>query len=284
MRSLYGLTKAEYTRLRSPASVLEELEQLVARDPVHVVEFADDLFTLDHGWLREFLPAYRTRIGRPFVCDVRADTLDAEVVGLLETAGCAAVRMGVESGSERVRRQVHHKHLSTAAIRRAALLVKAAGIRLLTYNIVGAPGETLDEALETVRLNRELRPDYAWCALLQPYPGTAIRDDARAQGLLRDDADLDRFPTSLFSVSLFDSRERGAMESLQRLFDIFVQVPIPLRLVRGLLGVPPTLLHDAVFRLSYARYVRAIEQVTALDVLRTGLSSYRRFVSRDRGE
>jgi len=282
MRVLYGVTRAEYTRRRSPASVLEELELLVARDPVKVVEFVDDLFTLDHGWLRDFLPAYRARIGRPFVCDVRADTLDAEVVRDLRAAGCVAVRMGVESGCERVRREVFNKRLPTAVLRRAARLVKAEGIRLLTYNIVGAPGETLDEALETVRLNREIRPDYAWCGLLQPFPGTAIRDRAREAGLLHDDSDIDRFPASFFAVSLLDTRERGAMESLQRLFDILVQVPFPLRLVRAFLAVPPTPLHDALFKLSYAAYVLKIEQVTLRDVLRIGLSSHRRFVTRDR--
>ena len=80
MRSLYGLSRTAYTRRRSPGSVLEELELLVARDPVKVVEFVDDLFTLDHAWLRDFLPEYRARIGRPFVCDVRADTLHAGIV------------------------------------------------------------------------------------------------------------------------------------------------------------------------------------------------------------
>jgi radical SAM superfamily enzyme YgiQ (UPF0313 family) len=284
MRSLYGLTKAEYTRRRSPASVLEELELLVRRDPVEVVEFIDDTFTLDHAWLRDFLPAYRARIGRPFVCDVRADTLDAEVVEALRAAGCVAVRMGVESGSERVRQQVLRKRTPTAVLRRAGRLVKAAGIRLLTYNMVGVPGETLDEALETVRLNREIGPDYAWCALLQPFPGTAIRQEARACGLLPDDSDIDRFPTSFFSVSLLDSRERGAMESLQRLFDFLVQVPVPLRAARALLGFSPTPLHDVLFKLSYARYVLTIERVGLWEVLRAGLSSHRRFVSRDRGE
>ncbi len=284
IRSLYGLSKAEYTRRRSPGSVLEELELLVARDPVKVVEFADDLFTIDRAWLRDFLPAYRARIGRPFACDVRADTLGAETVRDLRVAGCVAVRMGVESGSERVRQRVYGKRLPTALIHRAARLVRAEGIRLLTYNIVGTPGETLDEALETIQLNRELRPHYAWCALLQPFPGTEIRDQAKDQGLLRDDSDIDRFPASFFAFSVLDSRERGAMESLQRLFDLLVQVPVPLRLVRALLGLAPTPLHDALFKLSYASYLLRIERVSLLDVLRTGLSSHRRIVTRDRGE
>jgi radical SAM superfamily enzyme YgiQ (UPF0313 family) len=282
MRKLYGLTKAEYVRRRSPESVLAELEILIARHAVRMVEFIDDTFALDHAWLRAFLPAYRSRIGRPFVCDVRADTLDAEVVRALREAGCAAVRMGVESGSERVRQQILNKHLATDALRRANLLLKREGIRLLTYNIVGVPGESLSEALETVRLNRELRPDYAWCGLLQPYPGTAIRDTARAQGLLSDDSDIDRFPESFFSVSLLNASTRDAMESLQRLFDLFVQIPIPLWAVRAILRCPPTPLHDVLFKLSYAGYVHRIERVSLLEVLRTGLSSHRHFVSRER--
>lgn len=82
---------------------------------------------------------------------------------------------------------------------------------------------------------------------------------------------------------MLDSPQRDAMESLQRLFDPLVQVPVPLRLVRRLIERPPTRLHDALFKLSYAGYVARIERVTPLDVLRTGISSHRRFVTRDRG-
>ncbi|MBW2256547.1 MAG: MBL fold metallo-hydrolase [Deltaproteobacteria bacterium] len=280
LRKLYGLSKSEYARRRSPESVLEELEELMARHSVQVVEFIDDTFTLDHRWLRAFLPEYRQRIGRPFVCDVRADTLDAQTVRALREAGCTAVRMGVESGSERIRQQVLRKNLSTAAIRRANRLVKSEGIRLMTYNVVGVPGESLDEALETLCLNRELRPDYAWCGLLQPFPGTAIRDTARACGLLPNDSDIDHFPQSFFTVSLLNTAERPAMESLQRLFDLFVRVPLPLLAVRAILRSPPTRLHDFLFKLSYAGYVRKIEGVGVLEVLRTGLSSHRRMVNR----
>lgn len=279
-RELYGTHPAEHVRRRSQAAVLDELDDLVARNPVQVVEFIDDTFTLNRPWLSEFLPAYARRIARPFVCDVRADTLSSELMHELRRAGCAAVRLGVESGSDRVRQQILGKQVSRRAIIEAARLIRDSGARLMTYNIVGAPDESLDEALQTLQLNRKLRPDYALCSLLQPYPGTAIRQRAQQQGLLVGDDDIDRYPSSLYTVSLLLNPDKRALESLQRLFDLLVRVPLPLSMVRRLLATGPSALHDLLFKASYAGYLRGVERFTLSDLLRAGLASHRQFVNR----
>ena len=282
LRELYGVSPAEQVRRRSPEAVLDELCHLVNRHPVRVVEFIDDTFTLQRPWLRRFLPPYARLVGRPFVCDVRADTLDREVVAALRDAGCAAVRLSVESGNEHIRQQVLGKRLPRETIVRACRLVKEHRIRLLTYNIVGAPGETLDQALETLAFNRALGPDHAWCALLQPYPGTRVRKLAGELGLLpdADDLDLDAMPETLFSFSPLSGPHQQALESLQRLFHLLVKVPLPLFMVRRLLSCGPTALHDWGFKLSYASYLRSIEKMPLTDLLRAGLSAHHSFVSR----
>ena len=284
MRELYKVSPAEHVRRRSPEAVLDELAQLVAHNPVRVVEFIDDTFTLQRSWLRDFLPGYARRVGRPFACDVRADTLDREVTAALRDAGCAAVRLSVESGNEQIRQQVLGKRLSRGAIERACRLVKEHGIRLLTYNIVGAPGETLDQALETLAFNRALKPDHAWCALLQPYPGTRVRQMAEEQGLLSGGhdagSDLEEMPATVFSFSTLAGPHQPALESLQRLFHFLVKVPLPLPLVRRLLSRGPTALHDWGFKLSYAAYLRTIEGMPLTDLLRAGLTAHDTFVTR----
>ena len=282
LRELYGVSPAKHVRRRSPDAVLDELSDLMDRHPVRVVEFIDDTFTLRRSWLRRFLPRYARLVGRPFVCDVRADTLDREVVAALRDAGCAAVRMSVESGNEQIRQQVLGKRLPREVIERACRLVKEYGIRLLTYNIVGAPGETLDQALETLAFNRALAPDHAWCALLQPYPGTRVRRLAEEQGLLPEagEVEVEAIPESLFSFSPLASPHRAALESLQRLFHMLVKAPLPLFLVRRLLSRGPTALHDWGFKLSYASYLRSIEKMPLTDLLRAGLSTHDSFVNR----
>ena len=282
LRELYGVAPAVQVRRRSAGAVLGELAALVARYPVRVIEFIDDTFTLHRPWLWRFLLRYAEQIGLPFVCDVRADTLDRRVVAALRDAGCAAVRMSVESGNERIRQQVLGKGLSREAIVRGCRLVKEYGIRLLTYNIVGAPGETLDQALETLAFNRALAPDHAWCALLQPYPGTRVRRLAEEQGLLPEagEVEVEAIPESLFSFSPLASPHRAALESLQRLFHMLVKAPLPLFLVRRLLSRGPTALHDWGFKLSYASYLRSIEKMPLTDLLRAGLSTHDSFVNR----
>ena len=277
LRDLYDVSIGDYVRRRQPEAVIEELERLVSTLPVRLIEFADDTFTLNRQWLRAFLPVYQSRVARPFVCDVRADTLDKATIEALRLAGCVAVRMSVESGSERVRQAILGKGLSTAAIRRAARAVRQSGIKLLTYNIVGSPGETLEEALETLALNRQLRPDHAWCALLQPYPGTAIRQTAIEQGVIARDAGVDDFRESVFSSVFLSEPHRGQILRLQRIFDFLVQVKIPMGIIRRMLSIGPDALYDAAFKISYARYLRRIERLDLMDLVRIGMSAHNRF-------
>jgi radical SAM superfamily enzyme YgiQ (UPF0313 family) len=69
-------------------------------------------------------------------------------------------------------------------ILRAAENAKRHGIRRLTFNIVGMPFETLDDAEETLALNQAIAPEFFYFFTYLPLEGTPLYDLAKREGLL----------------------------------------------------------------------------------------------------
>ena len=82
------------------------------------------------------------------------------LVRTVKEMGCICIRMGVESGNDYLRQKVLNKKVTTEQIKTAAGHIKQHGIKLATYNILGLPGETLDNAIETYKLNKEIGTDF----------------------------------------------------------------------------------------------------------------------------
>jgi radical SAM superfamily enzyme YgiQ (UPF0313 family) len=172
---------------RPPGHVLAELRSLARCGDLNYVLFVDDTFTLDRDWLAEFLPAYAAQFGLGFSVHSRPDTLDEALARDLARAGCRHVVLGLESGSERVRREVMCRPMAEATIRRAAAAVREAGLTLTLNAMYGLPGETPAEAAQTLALAEDLDPHDVGHFAFHPYPGTALFGECRRRGLLPPD-------------------------------------------------------------------------------------------------
>jgi hypothetical protein len=76
-------------RRRKPVLVVDELEWILHRYQPDMLWLADDVFTINHGWLGEFAAEMGRRgIRIPFECISRADRLNARVADLLAGLGC----------------------------------------------------------------------------------------------------------------------------------------------------------------------------------------------------
>ena len=250
--------KGRYVRHRAPERVIEEIETVKAKKTVGRVYFADDTFALSKEWLRQFLPLYGQRIATPFHCLVRINQVNDELAGLMRANGCETVFFGIESGNNRIRNEVLKKEVSDDEIRRGAAILKSHGIRFRTYNIVGFPGETIDQALETVKLNVEIGTDYPWCSIFMPYPGTRLAEFARQEGFLRDDTRLDTMESSFHITSLLDNPDRDKLVNLHKFFQTAVIFPGLLPLIRGLIRLPANPLFQLWFGFVYfLLYIRS---------------------------
>ena len=179
-------------RTRSIEAVMAQLRELVAVHGVEHVHFEDDILNLDRRRFRQLLEAM-IDADLPLTWDtpngVRADLLTEELVGLCRRAGCVYLIFGVESGSQRVLDDVVDKEMDLSAVVEAARWCFEAELDALAFYIVGLPGETSNEADETVRFAFDLFDRFGTTPLLQiwrPYVQTGLFDRADSEGWLRD--------------------------------------------------------------------------------------------------
>lgn len=176
-----------HIRRRSPENVISELKLAKERWHISSVSFVDDVFTISGGWLEKFLESYRNAINLPFYCNIHPLAFTSEIATMLKQSGCRLIVVGVQSGSERIRRNVYLRRESNEAINRAVDVAKQAGLNVNIDHIFGAPGETEEDIVESLRFCRNLKPQMVQSFWLTYYPGTPIIASANKSGVLSDE-------------------------------------------------------------------------------------------------
>jgi hypothetical protein len=260
-------------RVRSPENVVREIEAVRAVSGLSFVQFRCSMFPHERQWLEEFAAIYPRRVGLPFYAHVRANHMSEEVVSLLAQAGCKSVNMGIECADETYRREVLHRPMSNQTIRDACRRLHDHGIAILADNMVGLPGRTLEDDIETLRFNAECQIEYPLAMILQPYPGTEIDRYAREHGHFDGDYSAIGYNYYFRSPLRFASEaERQQIENLQKLFAVTAEAPWLLPIVRRLIRLRPNLVFTSIFRWWYAWcYLRRImrHRLRWADVLET---------------
>ncbi len=241
--------KGRVVRRRGVDHVMREL-RFLREGGCRFIRFMDDIFTLSPEWIHEFSLRYRREIGLPFSCLVRANVITPGMVRDLKEAGCHRIMMGIEAGNDHLRYEVFKRRMTREQILDAARMIRGAGLKLVTANILAIPGGSLEADWETVDLNIEARPSYASAALLQAFPGTEIHEIADHMGLLQDD-NLDRISTGGFGFSSAlrypDEKEHRKVENLHKFFPLLVWFPWLKPLVRILITLPRNRLYEALY-------------------------------------
>ena len=173
-------------RIRSPKSVVDEIEALVAMG-VDDLFFVDDTITIDKKNVLAICDLMVERgIKIHFKISARVDTINQEVVDALKKAGCYRIHFGIESANAE-----HLKYLQKGQtpekVERACKMVRKAGIGFFAYMMIGIPHETKKEMFETVDFAKKLKPDYAQFSICTPYPKVELYFQMLSEGIVPED-------------------------------------------------------------------------------------------------
>jgi anaerobic magnesium-protoporphyrin IX monomethyl ester cyclase len=193
------------TRLRSPESVIEEMIHLKEhywhatkfdysasaniseKDSLKIedntlVYFVDDVFTVNKKRVKKLLRMMiDKKLDMRWKCEARADHLDDEICELMAEAGCERVKIGFESGSDRILSQVKKLETRDEMLEGAAMLRKA-GVPFSGYFMAGFPGETDEDVRQTIDFAKRVEADYYSLSVLAPYYGTELYDQLMENG------------------------------------------------------------------------------------------------------
>lgn len=181
-------------RTRSPQNVVQEMEYLIDRYGVKYVDFMDDNMTLDKRRWEQILDIMiEGRLNIEWsALNVRADSLDDNILTKMKRAGCWWINLSPESGSQRVVDSVIKKNQNLQKVEEAVTICRRIGIKVGCNFVLGLINETKEDLQKTVEFARKLKrmgssPIQPYMAT--PYYGTELYEQAKRGGFLLREAD-----------------------------------------------------------------------------------------------
>ena len=195
--ALKKISNGAYVRFRSVDNILAEIENIVITYPGKKEIYLEvESFGIDTPWaikLCDALENINRNLKEPisFGVNLRVSAgLDyVSLFAALKRANFKSINIGLESGSERVRREVLHRNYSNDEIISVVKLARANGLKVNLFNMIGIPGETSFDFQETVRINRICLPDKHMTGIFFPYQGTKLYSLCKTSGLLKNELD-----------------------------------------------------------------------------------------------
>lgn len=183
------------TRYRSAEHMYGELEMLKQKYGVKFFIWDDDNLFMNKHKIKELL---RLMIARKLQVKWLLEgaaifCMDEELVDLCAESGCVYLNFAIESGSPRVIKEIVKKPIHYPQVLELVQRMQSRGIAMAANFVIGNPGETWDEILETVRFAEEL-DKYDVMAkffICTPFPKTEMFETAKEMGYLDDSITFD---------------------------------------------------------------------------------------------
>jgi anaerobic magnesium-protoporphyrin IX monomethyl ester cyclase len=173
--SVYG----ESHRRTSPQKMADEALWLVERYQPDQFWYVDDVFTINHRWLRDYAAELKKRgVHVPFECISRADRLSEEIIDLLAEMGCKRLWIGSESGSQPILDAMQRK-TDVSSVQQMTHALRKRGIETGMFIMIGYEGETPADLAATVDHLKAADPELFLTTVAYPIKGTAYYETVR---------------------------------------------------------------------------------------------------------
>ncbi|MFH1776117.1 MAG: radical SAM protein [Candidatus Omnitrophota bacterium] len=224
------LYKNQYFRRRSVDSVMKELTVMKEKYNFQEVMFFDSILFTDKKWLKGLVKRFRREIDVPFRCTGHVRFLDEEIARLLKDGGCYCIDFGIQTFSERVRREILNRHETNFHIQEALDICDRFKLKYDLDLMFGLPEVQEEDYLLAVKfLQRNKYLSRIKCYNLVYYPKLLILDKAKELGLLSPDdaADIEngRINDWFRQDIIKDPKHKLWKDNFQRLYKLYPLIP-----------------------------------------------------------
>lgn len=181
-------------RFRSPENVIAEIRILKEQYGTRHIMFWDDTLTINRKTIEKYCDALiEANLKVNWKGSTRADLVDEGFINLLKKTGCVKLEIGVESGSDRMKKLIH-KDVTNEQIQRAFRLINGRGIGSGAFFMAGFPEERVEDLDQTWQLMKELDATEMAFNIFDPMPGSDEYIKCQQMGLVPADPDWRQFP------------------------------------------------------------------------------------------
>ncbi len=191
-------------RYFSPQRIVRELDILINRFGAKAICFMDDNFCFKKARVKEVCDAIiASGLGKKctFSLQTRADNFYPEVIPMMKEASFTAVGFGMETGVERLAKQINKGETLQQHID-AVHLAQKYGMDVALFMIFGFPMETHADRVATVKLANSLKPTFIKYNNLMPYPGTPLYEDVKGTPRMHKVGYWENFTSALAEMGL----------------------------------------------------------------------------------
>jgi radical SAM superfamily enzyme YgiQ (UPF0313 family) len=196
-------------RFRSVENVIAEVKGLYEEHGVTTIIPEDDLFTGNRKKVIELLDAFE-KIDIPnfelhFPNALSVNTLHDDVMDALMRAGMSVTSIAIESGSDFVQREIIKKRVKLDRAREVVEYLRSRSVIVRCFFIVGFPGETKEQMMETVEFAKSLGADWCFFGVAVPLIGSEMYDQFADLGVIT--KDTEQWANTVYGTRSFDTKE-----------------------------------------------------------------------------
>jgi anaerobic magnesium-protoporphyrin IX monomethyl ester cyclase len=187
------------SKRRSVDNVIAELRMVKDKNPyLSMINFHDDVFTMNLKWSEEFAGKYKKYIDLPFFSYTHPKSAKPEVLKVLREVGLITVCMGIQTGSDKTRKIMGRPENDEDVIKAANNLNNLRNIPYKKYGksliimydlIIKNPVETREDLNKTLELLSKMHRNYTLTLFsLSYFPKYPLTEKFLAEKLINQDA------------------------------------------------------------------------------------------------
>ena len=203
--------KSNPIRTRSIPDALDEIDQVTKDLKLNYFKFVDATFDISPQFVIDFCKE-KIRRGNTteWECLIHCSFTSDEMFYWLKKAQCHQVNMGVESGSDKILKDIG-KGLRVKRILKAFEWAQKHEIERRGFFLLGMPNETREDLIMTEDLIDIIKPDVVGFTILCPYPGTDLYEHDKHKNT--DWETMDEYTNDFWSTEHFTNIELKAHQA-----------------------------------------------------------------------
>lgn len=206
-------------RTFSTKKVVDEMQQLIAKYMVKEIYFDDDDFTIDKNHILSICEEILQRnLKIKWSCMGDAVNLTDEVLRIMAKSGCIGVKFGIESGSERVLKNIG-KPIDLKKIKDIIKSCRNYRVKIQATFTIGLLEETKEDINKTIRFANSLDVDSIQISIATPFPGTEFYRVTKEKGFLNK-TDWRKYDGKVSGVICLPGLDKIKIENIRRGFFI----------------------------------------------------------------
>jgi len=190
------IASGKYVRYRSPKNIIKEVDQIIKSNPeINEIYLENETLSinLDYAYrLFKEIEIFNATLLKPIRFGVNLSIVKSIVNNQLfferlKYANFTSLNIGLESGSERLRKEILRRPPYTNdEIIAFCQMAKQREIAVNLFVMMGFPNETLSDYKKTLDCVRKCTPTLIYLSIFYPYPGTDLYQKAKDLGLFKD--------------------------------------------------------------------------------------------------